>query len=235
VYVAGSVTDEKGTNMLTLWKNGVAQRLGGPGWIESIFVSGNDVYLVGQSFGKGNDPYVATLWKNGVAQRLGDGKDNSHACSVYVSGNDVYVAGDEAVKVKDERKIMATLWVNGEAKRLSDGTKAAQALHVSVSGKDVYVAGSEPNAEGNAVPTLWKNGAVQRYDGVPSPTSQSIGVYGGDVYWVGTTFDETSEEPNGTAMLWKNGKAQPLGDGKAHTWAYSVFVVGGGGREAARL
>jgi len=231
VYMAGLENNDKDSSLVTLWKNGVAQSLGGRGSIDSLFVAGGDVYVAGCLYGKVGEPFVATLWKNGVAQRLGDGKDNSSAMSVSVSGNDVYVAGYEAVKTGAEREVVATLWVNGEAKRLGDGKRASEAHYVSVSGKDVYVVGRKDNEQGATEATLWKNGVAQRCDGLPILRSQSdICIYGGDAYWVGV---QSNEQGGSTATLWKNNVPQPLGDGKANTWANSVFVVGGG--EAATL
>src|SRR5690606_40983566 len=79
-----------------LWKNGIPQDLtNGSNQAESysVFVSGNDVYAVGQERIGSKD--VAKLWKNGVAQNLTDGINHAKAKSVYVSGNDVYIVGQE--------------------------------------------------------------------------------------------------------------------------------------------
>ena len=57
----------------TLWKNGVARNLG-TGSAHSVFVSANNVYVVGK---KG----VATLWINGTEHSL---SGLSEAYSVFV-------------------------------------------------------------------------------------------------------------------------------------------------------
>ena len=57
VYVGGN----SGSNAV-LWKNGIPQNLGS-GSANSVFVSGNDVYAVGNS---GNWNGTASLWKNGI-------------------------------------------------------------------------------------------------------------------------------------------------------------------------
>jgi hypothetical protein len=52
----------------------------------SVFVSGNDVYVVGDeivSSGTNNTICHSTLWRNGVAQRLSNNNE-SEASSVFV-------------------------------------------------------------------------------------------------------------------------------------------------------
>jgi hypothetical protein len=70
-----------------LWKNGVAQELGGYfDSLSSVFVSDGNVYVVGNEKLAGgdvhNEPTRATLVKNGVAMRLSN--ENSKAYSVFV-------------------------------------------------------------------------------------------------------------------------------------------------------
>ena len=68
VYVAGKVN---GT--ATLWKNGIEQTLNFQEPAYSVYVSGTDVYVIGEK---------VTLWKNRVAQRLST--QESFATSVFV-------------------------------------------------------------------------------------------------------------------------------------------------------
>jgi len=110
----------------TVWKNGVAQRLSDNTDASSVYVSGNDVYVVGQEF-EGYYKKVATLWKNGVAQKLSDKESNANC--VFVSGGDVYVVGHEAVAPNRNR---AVLWKNGVAQYLTDGAVDASAMSVFV-------------------------------------------------------------------------------------------------------
>jgi len=92
VYVAGWESNTQGVYVAVLWKNGIPQYLTDgtvSAWAMSVFVSGNDVYVVGE-----NPSNTVVLWKNGELQYLTDGEKAFSGCgSVFVSGNDVYVAG----------------------------------------------------------------------------------------------------------------------------------------------
>ena len=76
IYVAGYIYEDD-TQYAVLWKDGLVQYLG-VGKAYSVFVSGNDVYVVGYvsryDYISGDVMYghrnVATLWKNGIAQNL---------------------------------------------------------------------------------------------------------------------------------------------------------------------
>ena len=123
-----------------------------------MYVSGNDVYVVGYQHFE-NSKTVAKLWKNGVAQNLSYGCRGS-ASSVFVSGNDVYVVGF----VECSKGIFSVLWKNGIAQKLNqDGTiqmvgELIRYNSVFVSGEDVYVAGSENNVRNAAI---WENNILQ--------------------------------------------------------------------------
>ena len=70
VYVAGM--GGAGMQSAMLWKNGVAQRLGGNGEAKSVFVFGGDVYVCGEDFD--GEMSRATVWKNGtIYQRMARG------------------------------------------------------------------------------------------------------------------------------------------------------------------
>ena len=126
VYVAGlSVFHETWFDFVAgaVSKNGVTQRLGTE--TNSVFTSGNDVYVVGYDYI--DSKKVAVLWKNGEAQKLSD-KESTANC-VFVSGGDVYVAGHETVAPNRNR---AVLWKNGVAQYLTDGAVDASAMSVFV-------------------------------------------------------------------------------------------------------
>ena len=79
-----------------------------PNWAEahSVFVSGTDVYVVGNTVSLSVS--TARLWKNGELQNL-EAATNSIANSVFVVGNDVYVLGNNK------------LWKNGIVQKLPNG------------------------------------------------------------------------------------------------------------------
>ena len=121
-----------------VWQNGVAQHLTEQGgWDVSndatdIFVSGNNVYIVGTELISKNERYirVATLWRNGVVQQLCAGRGGSWlnvVFSVFVSGGNVYIAGLEE---NEEGVGIATLWRNGVLQRLSNERFHASAVFV---------------------------------------------------------------------------------------------------------
>ena len=150
VYVSGYEINLSSSSWVAkLWKNGVAQNLSNGtniAYANSVFVSGNDVYVAGTDNG------IAKFWKNGVAQNLTNGSTTAEAHSVYVSGNDVYVAGVEGDYGK--------LWKNEVAQNLTTGSTASEAYSVFVSGGDVFVAGAVSDGS-NLLATLWKNGVAQ--------------------------------------------------------------------------
>jgi len=239
VYVLGSVSAD--IVYPVLWKNGVEQPISDDGYfgyyhdeggiggsVNSVFVSGSDVYVVGWEYAPQESGQVATLWKNGKFQSLGKGKANS----VFVSGEDVYIAGYDYKS--DTHEQFATLWKNGVAQRLS--SRISSANSVFVSGNDVYVVGEEIeiNAqwEQMAFAMLWKNGKPQRLSSRGKSDAKSVFVLGNDVYVAGCEYQhKDSYSPgeltysNSVAILWKNGRPtrlRSLGESVAN----SVFVSG---------
>ncbi len=156
VYAAGYVTQTINFNVVyvaTSWKNGIATSLtNGPAVADanSIFVSGNDVYVVGK---EGNS---AKLWKNGVASTLSSAS-NAVANSVVVSGTDVYIAGTEDDGTSPNS--YAKLWKNGNGSFLTTSGYHNRAWSVYVVGADVYVAGSKSTVLGAyTMAVVWRNG-----------------------------------------------------------------------------
>jgi hypothetical protein len=131
----------------------------------SVFVSGNDVYMAGiYSPGSG---YLeeACVWKNGeILFSFGASPGISILYSVFVSGSDVYAAG--RIKHTSQGLAAATVWKNGEelhrllaADAYNNGSSASS---VYVLGNDVYAAGvGYEYTAGINVARLWKNGEEQ--------------------------------------------------------------------------
>jgi hypothetical protein len=212
--ISALVTQDK-DQRATIWKNGEIIFQDNDdlycSCINSVFVSGGNVYAVGTSGVwteenvEDNYDLVATLWINGKSYLLaeeyirpwnpppwGDVWHNprySIAHSVFVSGEDVYVAGagfDFYHPDTDDwdGKARAMLWKNGEQMIISDpNTYGAAAYSVNVIGDDIFIAGSE----------FVDYGALQ----------------------------------NQRAVLWKNGIRQvlPLPANYAASTACSVFVM----------
>lgn len=133
IYAAG-YTKSGMTNpsIATLWKNNTPTVLSdGTKYTEanSIFVSGNDVYIAGSEMIDAAH-CIAILWKNGVRTNLSDATKYTEAYSVYVLGNDVYVAGSEMNS--EEGKYTAILWKNGVRTNLTDGTVNTRAFSVFI-------------------------------------------------------------------------------------------------------
>ncbi len=206
IYVAGPSTAQTPT----YWLNNTAVQLSAQtGYTFSIFVSGPDVYCLGNI----NGNYF--VWKNGTATALNSTSLSTIGGSIagYYLNNglavnntgDVYVAG--AQYLGNSTILKATYWKNGNPVDLTDGihTGSAWATAVYISGPDVYVAGIEEIRDVNGgivnrAPRLWKNGVS-----VPISTPansifnsvSSILVAGPDVY-IGGQY-------NGAGAVWKNG------------------------------
>lgn len=217
VYDGGQDQENPSRYVGAFWKNGVISRftdLAGKAdgiEINGLFVSGNDVYVVGQD--KFGEQPTAMLWKNGMAEPLSDGSKFARAYSVFVSGNDVYVAGDHDG---------VALWKNKILSKYTNDSYS-EAHSVFVSGNDVYVAGRDSKTA-----TLWKNGVAEKLtDGSNTAYANSVFVSGNDIYVVG--FEERNSKK--VAMLWtKRGESgrwetKDLTDGSKGAIASSVYVI----------
>ncbi len=149
IYVAGNENVGYETiglnNAVKVWKNGqllykLANSYGSQyTYASSMFVSGNDVYVVGDEMIESYS--VRKIWKNG--QILYDQPDfpyltlthSSSADAVYVMDNEVFVAGSECKGVNGQRVVM--LWKDGVSQYnngygLTDGKNHAYARSVFV-------------------------------------------------------------------------------------------------------
>ena len=141
VHVVGSNYSAGGLfPMIKYWENGVEVRLNfgtdydsldndyGVG--NSVFVSGNDIYIAGIVFTSTSLRINnAVYWKNGQEIVLPRSATNSYASSIYVSGNDVYVAGYE---FNTGQPKYAVYWKNGVEVKLTDGAIDAYATSIFV-------------------------------------------------------------------------------------------------------
>ena len=173
-----------------------------------------------------------------ITVRTQDGAKTA-ACALTVmqldSGLDLYVAGIEELPNTDPNSHVyaAVVWKNGAAQQLGLDGKQTRATSVFVTESDVYVAGIEYDTGGNiGFPVVWKNGLPQRLDSSNGVFASdhcwpnSIFVYGGDVYAAGNTDNIVNSSLFINAVLWKNGKLQPLSD-VDRSGATSLYVSDG--------
>ena len=119
-----------------VWKDGKSYKIPSGSSVESLFVSGDNVYLAGNSRPQGSSYNRATLWTNGTPQVLDDVA--SEAAMIYVHNDDVFVLGTRGAGAA---KTLA-LWKNGSlyaSNSLSRWTQTPK--HMSVSNDNVYIAG----------------------------------------------------------------------------------------------
>lgn len=204
------------------WNNGIVQHLsdesGCYAWANDVFVSDDDVYIVGYEYnaaGRG----IVRLWKNGVGQDITDGTKFARPHSISVSNGDVYIVGEEGWQAK--------LWKNGIGQELTEGNSSSDATSVYVSGDDVFVSINQRNTENTLIIKLWKNGIIQDLtDESTHASARSVYVSDNDVYVAGGGWNAQNRY---IAKLWKNGVEQELdsGIGNDFSLANSVFVSDG--------
>ena len=204
VYAAGTagnqITDS--TTYAVLWKDGNISILDSaagfdslyniPCTVNSIFVSGADVYASG--YGHNG----ACYWKDGSAASLGT-DPNTVANGLFISGSDVYVAGQQT----DSIYSVATCWKNGTVEPLTLAANSNSVCRsVFVSGANVYVCGNQAVNNSSSVATYWENGSpVVLGNGTGNSDAYSIFVKGSDVYVAGVDNDKACYWKNGTEIL----------------------------------
>ena len=188
----GGYEGKGGQGVGKIWKNEevLYSNSSSSSLITDIFISGKDVYSVGNEFdGKTTN---ATIWKNGIATILGNKVKSSSANAIFVLGNDVYVCGSQ-----DDTKgnTSAIIWKNGVASVID---LIGELYTIFVSGSDVYASG-----ETGVYPTggfsIFKNGKsiyFEKQGGFPT----GMFVSGNDVYVSGYGTGNGMQ-----AKLWKNG------------------------------
>jgi hypothetical protein len=227
VYVAGYEFKD-GNVFAKYWKDGkpVPLREGSnKGRVESIIVSGGDVYMAGYEDIVANTKAVAKYWKNGRSVALSDSLNANYASSIAVSGSDVYVSGSQSTGTTSSSLTIAKYWKNGIPVILSDGLHSAGASSIAVSSSDVYVAGSESTGKKDrdgfdlVVAKYWKNGAsVILSQPAIFTGAQSIVVAGNDIYVSGNVYT--------AATYWKNGTSFTLSNNSIGASGSSIAVSG---------
>ena len=151
--------------------------------VNSGFVSGTDVYIVGTvddrsaypPYGNGPVTFRPYYWKNGIAVSLPSSNIKSEAYAIYVSGTDVYVTGYDATPNGN----LPVLWKNGVKSVLpTTGANSGAANSVSVSRNDIHIIGYD----GANTIAHWKNGALANSFPAPFYHEPTILAAGSDVY-----------------------------------------------------
>lgn len=229
IYVSGfrAVSYYTTTTVMVLampcyWKNGglvslsVASMDVG-GHAESIFISGNDVYLAGRVVDESGDFDRPCYWRNGLRVDLGipGACRSGSANSLFVADGDVYVSGTVA---SESRVSIPGYWINGAWTELSkpDPGKYCWTSGLSVEGRDVHVCGAGYGADDIAMPCTWTNGVRRDLPASPGSRTEDIQVFAGDVYVVG------NDKITGPCY-WKNGVKVDLG---GNGEAVAIRVVG---------
>jgi hypothetical protein len=187
------------------WKNGEIVNLAALNNFVStraIFVSGNDIYVVGNA---------GQYWKNGVVSNFENDIPAELFYDIVVSEGDVHICGDGLNIRKNE--LQAAYWKNGVAVPLDEANlRISHARGIFVAGKDVYVAGSLNFQNETAV--YWKNGVVVTLgDPLNISYANSVAVSGKDVYVAGSEGVIIGPRANGRARYWKNGVGMFLTNG----------------------
>ena len=194
------------------WKNGEIVNLATPNEYantRAIFVSGNDIYVVGDASVRINiiySPFIGQYWKNCVVSNVENGISAKSLNDVVVSEGNVYISGDGLNSM--QKKLQAAYWKNGIAVPLDEANlRDSRTRGIFVAGKDVYVAGSL--AYQNQTAVYWKNGAVVILgDPVITPTQPQL-LYQAKTYmWL----EVKGGNSHGRARYWKNGVGTFLTD-----------------------
>lgn len=195
VYLAGSFFDgnrltAQGVNRPVYWKNGkvfMVENSSYSSGVASMFVSGDDIYLVGnESSGSliGVSDWrasIAVYWKNGIKMSLGGASYNgSGATSIFVKGDDVYIAG--WTSGSSSSREIPVYWKNGMINYLPNDTFDGnmRAYSIMVVGNDVYVLGRGATTYANDNAKYWRNGVATNL--VKDKKSEFQGIYAYSMY-----------------------------------------------------
>ena len=202
------------------WKDGVMQKLGDAisgkiaGGSSTMFVSGNDTYVLGA------DSEKACYWKNGEKTII-DEATAGDAHSIFIDGKDIYIAGKDVYLDKEHpiEKIHKPYYLKNGIKTMlpTSSTTTVYPSAIAVHNGDIYVVGQEMIAGKGWLACYWKNGKKTNLEEDFSSTS-AIAFSGDDVYILGN-YD-------GRNCYWKNEERTFIGDTKA-SHASSITIHNG--------
>jgi hypothetical protein len=236
IYLAGSELNAAGTfDIAKYWKNGVATSLTDgtkEAGVTSIFVSGNDIYVLVEETTQPQGPNTATVavakyFKNGVPTTLQ--ASNPRVSKLVVLANDVYVSGYEYPLSGANTPRVPKYWKNGIPITLPNGNSniVGYVSSMCISGNDIYVCGTGYNLAGVGIVKYWKNGVpFDLPNGTKTTYARDIFVSGTDVYVVGDEHDNSVSIYNSKVKYWKNGISTDVTDGNLRAFASTIFVTG---------
>ena len=184
----------------------------------AIYISENDIYVVGTFYNHMNDGDGACLWKNGVLQMLSD--KAADARDVCLIGGAVYVVGSEEFNNGYHKSVM---WVNGVIQDVQVTTPTIfQSKAIAVverNGKPYVIAeGWVGDAwTGTYKGFEWQDGMATALSGCARP--KGMFKYGNDIYIVGVDGQYTH-----TPVLLKNLSKVKLNTPSGDGCAYGVYV-----------
>lgn len=204
VYTGGLTGILGYTTQGVVWTNDSTVNFPGSGQINSVALSGSDLYAL-----SGN-----IYFKNGNPVTVPDIRISKQ---IVVSGNDVYIAGSSLTS-GNSATAAAVYWKNGSLVNLTSNlTEVAAAFTngIAVSGSDVYVCGYLFQGYNDSLDAVyWKNG--QLFHLPNGYMAKCIAVSGSDVYIGGTSLHDGD-------VYWKNGVMQSLGN---NAWVNAITASG---------
>jgi hypothetical protein len=188
VYVTGSVTDGA-ERFAWIWKYNTSggqlesSKLVLEGFNDiqanSVFVSGNDVYIASNYKNHEQVKTMASIWINNEQTVISD-LPEAGARSIFVSDGTVYICGDYA---DSKTRRAACLWQVNDAGIIRNGLYSqgsSCAYSVFASQSDIFAAGSHEAKNKSGIKNtacLWKNGEMIDLAGYGSHNSEASSVF----------------------------------------------------------
>ena len=232
IYVVGymkhRINDHTQTSSAVYWKNGALTELG-EGIVDGIAFKDKDVYMVGSTWGKGQDQ--AIFWKNDRVFSLGKG----NLAAIYIDGDDIYMAGFRLKMFETPGRVYGTMdttydrsptyWKNGTPVTLNDSTgNNINVSSIFEQDGDIYAAGSEGLQYSKSV--YWKNGLTQELVYKPHPMGAISGINVDDNGRYLACGDIYIGHNNYIAVFWENGRLRSLPRTGKTSFAKAISILG---------